>query len=656
MGASVLIIDADEAFADEVATALRTIGVEASTTGDGKLGLDLARINLPSAIVLCVELPRMSGYSVCAKLKKDDALKSVPVVITSSEATPETFEQHRKLKSRAEEYVKKPVEAPLIVTALAPYLGLEGAPQIDADDSEDIAILDDELSVDDSPSATLGDDEAFSVEEAQALHSDAASPADPMAVPDLAEDQDELDLAFRALSEPAGTPQPPAVRPDDEALTTIALMPPPHDSEVGELRAQTANMSSVGVMAQELESLRARVIELDEATTMAESERDAARVELEQALRSSQPPISGSVISSRDALALKKQRNALEREVLGLKEQLQAKEKDQIAWHEREEELEARVVELEEALTRAGDESAATQAVLLGEQAKVAESQRSSQELKRRVAELSEQLEAKEAALLEANDTIATANAGLATAQAVIAEKDQQLIAKADEAAGLHTRIGALQAEAETALEELDIVQAQSAAHEKASDEAAQQLGALRAQSAGYEKAAAEANSSVAQLQEELRNTAAEMGRLTNELEGASAEATNLRQQIGAKSEEITALNQRVVELDEEDAALKAQTAELQARITASEAERATAEGHLSDAYSKIREDNIIRGKAMKAIEIAMALVQEAGFDDEFADEPVPGDDDEPVDTEAPLDVPLAVSPDDDEAGDEART
>src|SRR5262245_33478031 len=118
MGASVLIIDADEGFGSQLAHALRALRVEVTTTGDGKLGLDMARLNMPSAIVLCVELPRMSGYSVCAKLKKDEALKGVPVIITSSEATPETFEQHRKLKSRAEEYLKKPFAPEILVDAL----------------------------------------------------------------------------------------------------------------------------------------------------------------------------------------------------------------------------------------------------------------------------------------------------------------------------------------------------------------------------------------------------------------------------------------------------------------------------------------------------------------------------------------------------------
>ena len=38
----------------------------------------------------------MSGYSICGKLRKDDVLKSVPLVITSSAGTDEIFEYHKK--------------------------------------------------------------------------------------------------------------------------------------------------------------------------------------------------------------------------------------------------------------------------------------------------------------------------------------------------------------------------------------------------------------------------------------------------------------------------------------------------------------------------------------------------------------------------------
>ena len=58
---------------------------------------------------LSIELPRMNGFSVCNKLKRDPALKDVPLIIMSSDSSEETFEQHRRLRTRAEDYIHKPI-------------------------------------------------------------------------------------------------------------------------------------------------------------------------------------------------------------------------------------------------------------------------------------------------------------------------------------------------------------------------------------------------------------------------------------------------------------------------------------------------------------------------------------------------------------------
>src|SRR5690606_33848581 len=67
--AKVLIIESDAAVARALESSLADIGFEAHVTADGTEGLNLARTLAPQVIVLCVELSRVSGYSVCNKLK-----------------------------------------------------------------------------------------------------------------------------------------------------------------------------------------------------------------------------------------------------------------------------------------------------------------------------------------------------------------------------------------------------------------------------------------------------------------------------------------------------------------------------------------------------------------------------------------------------------
>jgi CheY-like chemotaxis protein len=164
MAKKILLIENDPTFAAELAESLEATGFAARGTGDGKEGLDLARAWGPDAIVLCVELPGMSGYLVCQKLKKDDGLKGVPLVLTSAEATEETFEKHRTLKARADEYLLKPFTAAALLEKLDALIGLpEGPPSgsdAERDDpvEEELVTLEEEIGFDvgtDSPEAEI---------------------------------------------------------------------------------------------------------------------------------------------------------------------------------------------------------------------------------------------------------------------------------------------------------------------------------------------------------------------------------------------------------------------------------------------------------------------------------------------------------------------
>ena len=158
MAKTILLIEAEDEFAGQLTAEIEARGGVVERTSDGKEGLKVAE-NGVDAIVLCVELPKMSGYAVCNKLKKNKTLKEIPLIITSSEATPKTFDQHRKLKTRAEEYVIKPCEASEVVDKIHGLIGLEAAEElVDAD--EDLDLLDealDSLEIEDEDLDDIGD-------------------------------------------------------------------------------------------------------------------------------------------------------------------------------------------------------------------------------------------------------------------------------------------------------------------------------------------------------------------------------------------------------------------------------------------------------------------------------------------------------------------
>ncbi|MGZ3438326.1 MAG: response regulator [Polyangia bacterium] len=106
--------------------------------------------DLPSLIVLCID-PKRTGWAVCNRLRKSTTLKSTPLIITSAEATEKDFEDHKKLKTRAEEYLHKPFGAEALAEKIGGLIGMPEASDYAGGthsleipmESEEVAIEDD---------------------------------------------------------------------------------------------------------------------------------------------------------------------------------------------------------------------------------------------------------------------------------------------------------------------------------------------------------------------------------------------------------------------------------------------------------------------------------------------------------------------------------
>src|SRR5262245_7186210 len=73
-------------------------------TADGKSGLDAFRSSHPSAVLLDLRLPGMSGNEVCLEIKKE--APSIPVIVLSAKA--QVTEKVVLLELGADDYVTKP--------------------------------------------------------------------------------------------------------------------------------------------------------------------------------------------------------------------------------------------------------------------------------------------------------------------------------------------------------------------------------------------------------------------------------------------------------------------------------------------------------------------------------------------------------------------
>jgi DNA-binding response OmpR family regulator len=151
----ILLIDSDEGFAQGLTKAIKARGFAATLATDSEQGMSLAKKHNPDLIVVCVEAQPTNGYMLCTRLKKDDQLKDIPVILTSANATPDSFEKHKKLKTRAEEYLIKPFAPQAVLEKASQLLGVRlpvasAASRDEGGDDESLA-LGDLLESDDEP-------------------------------------------------------------------------------------------------------------------------------------------------------------------------------------------------------------------------------------------------------------------------------------------------------------------------------------------------------------------------------------------------------------------------------------------------------------------------------------------------------------------------
>ena len=391
MATKVLVFESDAAFASELRSELSKLGCTTSVVEDGNVGLQQAAADRPDLILLSIELPRMNGFSVCNKLKKDPALKDVPLIIMSSESSDETFEQHRKLRTRAEDYVHKPIAFGDLLHHIEQFVKLSQAEDGQIVIEDEISLTGDEL--EDEGTQIAKRPPAFA-QMLDAAHAGSQAPKNNIdadidaftesafgmlegnnAAPSL----EPVNGHSRAVVEESVPPPPPPPRPAAGATGEFRAMsaqgtgeframpggvaakggsfPPPRPSlyprpsadpmEVerlkGELDRAKGDTERAKVRSAELEkelaSARSEIAQAKEAASRGEDDAErATRAEAEVArmqrdidelkTKLVSATKGGGAVSSREFLDLRETLNKKDKEILNLREQVTKKERE----------------------------------------------------------------------------------------------------------------------------------------------------------------------------------------------------------------------------------------------------------------------------------------------------------------------------------------
>jgi CheY-like chemotaxis protein len=121
---TVLVVDDDPDTRTFLTTVLEDNGFKTVTAEDGNQALAKLAQKAPDLIALDITMPEKSGVAVYRKMKEDNSLKSIPVIIITGVSNEfEKFISTRRQVPPPEDYISKPVEPDELIKKVRKILG-----------------------------------------------------------------------------------------------------------------------------------------------------------------------------------------------------------------------------------------------------------------------------------------------------------------------------------------------------------------------------------------------------------------------------------------------------------------------------------------------------------------------------------------------------
>ena len=122
----VLIVDDEihiRLLLESILEELEDEGVEILIADNGETALEMIRRERPRIVFLDVMMPKMNGFDVCTKVKKEEPVDGIYVVLLTAKG--QEFDKKRGVEVGADRYMTKPFNPEEILAIAAEVLGIK---------------------------------------------------------------------------------------------------------------------------------------------------------------------------------------------------------------------------------------------------------------------------------------------------------------------------------------------------------------------------------------------------------------------------------------------------------------------------------------------------------------------------------------------------
>lgn len=120
MPARILVIEDNPANLELMSYLLKAFGHSVCSAADGEEGLAAARRERPELIVCDLQLPRMDGYEVARQLKRDPAMRAIPIVAVTAFAM--VGDRDKVMAAGFDGYIAKPINPETFIQDVEAYM------------------------------------------------------------------------------------------------------------------------------------------------------------------------------------------------------------------------------------------------------------------------------------------------------------------------------------------------------------------------------------------------------------------------------------------------------------------------------------------------------------------------------------------------------